>query len=113
MIGPPSRNRAPRVLRGLTHYQGNTTLSRCDGDGLLYVEGDLHLGKDFTYRGLVYATGTRLLEGSCWVLGAVIAGTGVNATSSDRAAVLYSRETIENAVSRYASRFVRLSWREG
>jgi len=113
MIGPPSRNRAPRVLRGLTHYQGNTTLSRCDGDGLLYVEGDLHLGKDFTYRGLVYATGRVYVEGSCWVLGAVIAGAGVNATSSDRAAVLYSRETIENAVSRYASRFVRLSWREG
>jgi len=113
MIGPPSRNRAPRVLHGLTHYQGNTSLSRCDGDGLLYVEGDLHIGKDFTYRGLVYATGRVTVDGSSWVLGGVIAGTGFNATSNDRAAVLYSRETIENAVSRYASRFVRLSWREG
>jgi hypothetical protein len=113
MIGPPSRNRTPKTLRGLTHYQGTTWLSRCDGDGLLYVEGDLHIGKDFTYRGLVYVTGRVIVDGSSWVLGAVVAGAGYTAASGDRCAVLYSRETIENAVSRYASRFVRLSWREG
>lgn len=113
MIGPPSRNRTPKTLRGLTHYQGTTTLARCEGDGLLYVEGDLHIGKDFTYRGLVYATGRVFIDGSSWVLGAVVAGAGFTAAGGDRCAVLYSRDTIENAVSRYASRFVRLSWREG
>ena len=112
MLGPASRNTKARTLQGLTHFRGTTWLDRCDGEGLLYVEGDLHLGQEFTFRGLVYATGRIVVDGPCWVLGAMAAGGDFTSSGQGRCAVLYSRETIENAVSRYAARFVRLSWRE-
>lgn len=113
MLGPPQHARKPKVLQGITYYKGATTLEHCDGEGLLYVDGDLHVGKEFTYRGLVYATGRIVVDGPCWVLGAMTAGGSVTANSGNRCIVLYSREAIESAVSRYATRFVRLSWREG
>ena len=113
VLGPVQHGKFTKHPNGLLYYTGDVWASRCDGDGLLYVEGDLHIGPEFAFRGLVYATGRIVIDGSCWVLGSMVAGKGVTlAQGRGRVAVLYSSDTIEANVTRYAARFVRLSWRE-
>jgi Tfp pilus assembly protein PilX len=113
MVGSAVQGPLKRKFRGITHTAGPTIADQSDGEGLLYVEGDLTIRDDFTYRGLVYATGQIVVDGSCWVLGSMMAEKGVViASRSGTSAFLYSREAIEDGVGRYGTRFVRLSWRE-
>ncbi|HEY3190859.1 MAG TPA: hypothetical protein VGJ70_25430 [Solirubrobacteraceae bacterium] len=113
MVGPPVPSALGRRLRGIVHVTGPVTARHCEGEGLLVVEGDLTIRDGFAYRGLVYATGRVVVDGSCWVLGAVVAGRDVVIGSrGGSCAVLYSRDAIERGVDRFGTRLVLLSRRE-
>jgi hypothetical protein len=40
-----------------------------DGEGLLYIDGDLNLNSNFSYKGLIYCEGDITVNGNAWVLG--------------------------------------------
>lgn len=112
-LGRPRRGKLPPHFEGIAYYTGDTHLDNVDGEGLLYVEGDLTLRGNTTFRGLVYATGHVVIDGSCWVLGSVVGGRSVHLLSRDGAcAVLFSHATVEHAIENHATRLVQLSWRE-
>ncbi|MBI5837907.1 MAG: hypothetical protein HZB25_11745 [Candidatus Eisenbacteria bacterium] len=83
-----------------------------DGEGFLYVDGDLQINGNFTYRGLIYVEGDLSINGTCWILGALVVKgkTTIHLATGD-ATVLYSGEAIEQALERYSRRFTRISWR--
>lgn len=113
VLGRARRTDLPRRFTGIAFYTGATRIENVDGEGLLYVEGDLELHGTNTFRGLVYATGHVVIDGPCWVLGSVIGAGGVRIDSRDgTVAVLYSHEAIVQGFDQNASRFVQLSWRE-
>lgn len=116
---------APRTavssLYGLNYIDNNFTtqdksaslaLHSVEGEGLLYVDGDLHVNAGFVYRGLIYVEGDFDINGQAWILGGVIVkGNGV-VKANGGMTILYSSEMISQALSKYAGQFVTLSWRE-
>ena len=83
-----------------------------DGEGLLYVDGDLTLNSTFTYRGMVYIEGDLKLNGTAWILGGLVVRGKTEVKMNGGATVLYSSEAIMIALAKYGSQFVTLSWRE-
>lgn len=88
------------------------------GSGILIVTGDMKTTSQFEFRGLVYVEGDADLRGGTFFLGAM-AVKGVAATNKTNAGsstILYSKKTVENAVSAAFSSvglaFNLLSWRE-
>jgi hypothetical protein len=120
-IGAPSAI-AVDPPRGI-HYLDNDTMTQNvsgafdyhggNGEGLLYVDGDLELNGIFTFRGLVYVEGDIKINGTLWVLGGLIVKgvTRVKVATGD-CAVLYSEETIRQKIARYGGDLVTLSWIE-
>ena len=85
-----------------------------DGEGMLYVDGDLSLNGNFTYRGLVYVEGDLAINGQTWILGGLIVkGKSTINIANGTCVVLYSKDTIEQKIAKWGGQFVTLSWREG
>jgi Tfp pilus assembly protein PilX len=92
---------------GNFHYNGG------DGEGLLYVDGDLRLNGNFTYRGLIYCEGDLDINGNCWILGGlVVKGKSKVKIANGSATILYSSEAIQQKISKYGGNLRTLAWRE-
>ncbi len=88
-------------------YQGG------DGEGMLYVDGDLTLNGNFSYRGLIYVEGDIAVNGSAWVLGGMVCrGKTVIKLANGNLTVLYSYASILENITKYGDQFINLSWRE-
>ncbi len=119
-IGAP-RATEPSNINGMVYLDNNsTTQDRSgsfafhgkQGEGFLYVDGDLTLNSTFTYRGLVYVEGDLKLNGSAWILGALIVRGSTELKANGGATVLYSGDAIQQALAKASGQFVTLSWRQ-
>ncbi|PYP39574.1 MAG: hypothetical protein DMD43_10595 [Gemmatimonadetes bacterium] len=120
-IGQPLRT-IPENPRGILYIDDNDIaqdqsgtfgLKNGDGEGLLYIDGDMTLNGNFTYEGLIYVEGNLDINGTCWILGALIVKgkTTIKLANGD-CTVLYSSAAIEENISKYGGQIVTLSWRE-
>ncbi len=119
-IGSPI-NGAPSNLNGIYYVDNNTSIGDQsanlgihggDGEGMLYVDGDLTINANFTYRGLIYVEGDLKMNGQAWVLGGIIVKGRSTVRQNGGATILYSSEAIARALAHYGGQFVTLSWRE-
>lgn len=89
------------------HLNGGT------GEGLLYIDGDCHINGNFMFKGLIYVEGDFQVNGTCWILGGIIVkGISEIKVANGTCDILYSRDAIEQNISRYGGQFVTLSWLE-
>lgn len=119
-IGAPI-NGAPANLNGIYYVDNNGIpgdqskdigIHGGDGEGLLYVDGDLTINAQTYYRGLIYVEGDLKMNGQVWVLGGVIVKGRATVRQNGGATILYSSEAISRALAKYGGQFVTLSWRE-
>ncbi len=105
-LGDP--NSAPQKAKQQFKIKGG------NGDGILYVDGDLELSGDFTFRGLIYVEGTLTMKGNGWVLGAIVVADKSNIKTSHKNSltVLKSNEAVSDAVKFRGAPFVTINWRE-
>ena len=94
------------------NQSGDFAYHSTTGEGLLYVDGDLHVNSSFRFRGIVYVEGDFIMNGQCWILGAVIVKGKSEVRQNGGATLLYSSETIRQVLARYGGQFVNLSWVE-
>jgi Tfp pilus assembly protein PilX len=85
-----------------------------NGDGFLYVNGDLDIKGDFTFRGLIYTEGKLTIHGAAWILGGVISKKKphLHGKTGGVVQVLRSEDSITQNISKYASTLATISWRE-
>jgi hypothetical protein len=85
-----------------------------NGDGILYVDGDLDIRGDFTFRGLIYCTGEFRVHGTAWILGGVVSGKHqhIHSKKDKPMSILMSSEAVTQNLNRSSSLFSTLSWRE-
>jgi Tfp pilus assembly protein PilX len=84
-----------------------------NGEGLLYVDGDLTVNGTFTYRGLIYVEGDLHINGNVWILGGIIVrGVTEVKLANGSMTLLYSKDSIEQNIAKHGGQFVTLSWRE-
>jgi Tfp pilus assembly protein PilX len=119
-IGAPVST-APANLNGIYYIDGDAVVGNQstnigihggDGEGMLYVDGDLTANATFSYRGLLYVEGDLNLNGTAWILGGVIVKGRSQVRHNGGATILYSSDAISQALARYGGQFVTLSWRE-
>jgi hypothetical protein len=120
-IGPPS-SAAPQPPVGIVYLDndgvsqnqsGSYHYNGGDGEGLLYVDGDLQVNGNFNYKGLIYVEGNLSINGTCWVLGGIVVrGKTRIDIANGNCTVLYSSEAIEQNISKHGGQFVTLAWRE-
>ena len=119
-VGAPLSS-APGNLNGILYLDNNVVISDQsgafgihggDGEGLLYVDGDLILNSTFTYRGLIYVEGDLKINGQAWILGGVVVKGRSQVTQNGGSTILYSNEAITRALAQYGGQFVTMSWRE-
>lgn len=91
---------------------GNFAFHNVDGEGLLYVDGDLTLNSDFSWKGLVYIEGDLKLNGNAWVLGGIVVRGRAGLKTNGAATLLYSEDAIKQQIAKYGGQMVLLSWRE-
>ena len=118
---------APRDPSSITDWNGlyyvdNNTVTRdascslnpsgVDGEGILYVDGDLHLNSNFHYKGLIFVEGDLVINGNAWVLGSIVVKGTTNVKASGGMTLLYSKEAISQMLSKYGGQLVTLNWRE-
>jgi hypothetical protein len=92
---------------------GNFAYHGGNGHGFLYVDGDMTINGNFTYRGLIYIEGDLKINGTCWILGGLVVKgkTSVNIANGNLT-ILYSSDAITQNISQSGTQYVRLSWRE-
>jgi Tfp pilus assembly protein PilX len=84
-----------------------------DGEGLLYVDGDLTLNGIFNFKGLIYVEGDLKINGTLWILGGlVVKGITTVKIANGDCTVLYSEDAITQYVTKYGGQFINLAWRE-
>lgn len=85
-----------------------------NGDGILYVDGDLELSGDFTFRGLIYVEGTLTMKGNGWVLGSIVVADKARIKTSHKntLTVLKSNSAVSDAIGSYGAPFLTINWRE-
>jgi hypothetical protein len=84
-----------------------------NGEGLLYVDGDLSINGNFTYRGLIYVEGDLKINGTCWILGGLIVrGKTTVKIANGNCDILYSADAISQNIAKHGGQFSTLSWRE-
>ncbi|MEO6462896.1 MAG: hypothetical protein ABIP29_07455, partial [Candidatus Eisenbacteria bacterium] len=115
-------NTEPAVAQGLFYLDddlvkqnksGNFAYNGGDGEGFLYVDGDLRLNGSFTYRGLIYAEGDIFVNGNMWLLGGLVAkGKQGVKIANGSATILYSGEAISQTISKYGGDIRTIAWRE-
>ena len=117
----PRQSSVPADLHGIIYLDNNAVAQDAagswgihggDGEGLIYVDGDLTINAGFYYRGLIYVEGDLNWNGQAWVLGGVIVKGKSQIKQTDGSTLLYSSEAITRALARYGGQFVTLSWRE-
>ncbi len=92
---------------------GDFSYNGGDGEGLMYVDGDLRLNGNFTYKGLIYAEGDVTINGTCWILGGLIVnGKTTVRIANGSAIVLYSSEAISQTISKFGGNMRTIAWRE-
>jgi Tfp pilus assembly protein PilX len=92
---------------------GNFAYHGGDGEGLLYVDGNLTLNGGFNYRGLIYVEGDLQINGTTWILGGLIVkGQTKVKIANGNCTILYSADAISQNIAKYGGQFVTLSWRE-
>ncbi len=125
-IGQPNKKIVNGALipRGLTYLgdpkdkpgDGKKTykLKGAGGDGLLYVNGNLEIDGDFTFRGLIYVEGEFTVKGSGWVLGGIVVKDKSKLGGSHHEALtaLKSNEAVQEFIGNYGSPFITINWRE-
>jgi hypothetical protein len=84
------------------------------GEGILYVDGDLHLTGLVAFRGLIYVEGDFTSEATGTVVGAVVVRgrSESTCTLTNGPAMVYSRDAINRALGRALREIITLSWRE-
>jgi hypothetical protein len=118
---------APRDPSSITDYNGlyyldNNATTRdascsvspagANGEGILYVDGDLHVNSNFHYKGLIFVEGDFDINGNAWVLGSIVVKGKTNIKSNGGMTLLYSTEAISQMLSKYGGQVVTLNWRE-
>ena len=94
-------------------HSGNFAYHGGDGEGLLYVDGDLTINGNFNFKGLVYIEGDLKINGTCWILGGlVVKGITTVKIANGDCTVLYSEDAITQYVTKYGGTFINLSWRQ-
>lgn len=92
---------------------GNFAYHGGNGEGFLYIDGDLTINGNFNYKGLIYIEGDLKVNGTTWILGAlVVRGKTTVKLANGSCTVLYSSEAIQQSIARYGGQFVTLSWRQ-
>jgi type IV pilus assembly protein PilX len=86
--------------------------SGVDGEGFLYVDGDLKLNSNFSYKGFIFVEGDITVNGNAWILGGLVCRGKANIKLNGKMTVLYSSDAITQMLTKYGSQFVTLSWRE-
>ena len=118
-IGAPTTS--PPNWNGIRYYDNNTitqdqsaslALHSVDGEGYLYVDGDLHVNAGFHYKGLIFVEGDLDINGQAWVLGGIIVKGKTTTRVNGGMTVLYSGDAITQTITKYGGQFVTLSWRE-
>lgn len=120
-IGPPL-SVPPVTPNGIYYLDNNAThqdqsgtfaYNGANGEGFLYVDGDLTINGNFTFRGLIYIEGDLKINGNSWILGGLIVkGKGRVQLANGGCVVLYSRDAVQQNVSKYGQQFTTLAWRE-
>ncbi len=120
-VGAPLRNE-PSPPTGINYLDNNNTAQDASGQfayhggngtGFLYVDGDLTINGNFTYKGLIYVEGDLKINGTCWILGAlVVKGKTTINIANGNLTVLYSSDAITQNINSGGSSFVKISWRE-
>jgi Tfp pilus assembly protein PilX len=114
-------NTAPTNWNGVYYWDNNNVtqdqsatlgLHSVNGEGFLYVDGNLTLNAGFHYKGLVYVEGDLSIAGQAWVLGGLIVNGQTSVKPAGGMTILYSSEAITQALAKYGGQFVTLSWRE-
>lgn len=84
------------------------------GEGLVYVDGDLTLSGTVQFRGLLYVEGNFTSTATGQIIGGLVVRgrAGGTTTLTNGPAVLYSRDAVNVAVARARGTLVQLSWRE-
>ncbi len=92
---------------------GNFAFNGGTGEGLLDVDGDLHLNGSYNYRGLIYAEGDVDINGNCWILGSLIVnGKTTVKIANGSAIVLYSSEAVAQMIAKHGGNIQTIAWRE-
>ncbi len=94
------------------NQKGNFAFHGVNGEGFLYVDGDLTLNSSFTYKGLIYIEGDLKINGQAWVLGAVVVRGKSKLNLNGGMTILYSSDAIQLELAKYRGEFMTLSWRE-
>jgi hypothetical protein len=119
-LGQPI-NSAPSSWEGVFNWDNNATtqdqsanlaLHSVNGEGFLYVDGDLRCNAGFHYKGLIYVEGDFDINGQAWILGGVIVSGRTSIKANGGMTILYSSEAITQALAKFGGQFVTLSWRE-
>lgn len=84
------------------------------GDGLLYVNGDLEIQGDFTFRGLIYVEGQITIKGSGWILGGLVIGdkSKIGASHKESLTIVKSNAAVSQFLGSHKTPFITLGWRE-
>jgi Tfp pilus assembly protein PilX len=118
-IGAPVTN--PPNWKGVYYIDNNAVtqdlsadlkLTSVDGEGFIYVDGNLHISSNFHYTGLIYVEGDFDINGNAWVLGGIIVKGQTNIKANGGMTILYSKDAINQSLSKYGGQFVTLNWRE-
>jgi type IV pilus assembly protein PilX len=121
LVGPPVNPASVTNWNGILNLDddGVTQNQSCsvgpngvDGEGLLYIDGDLNLNSNFSYKGLIYVEGDITVNGNAWILGGIVARGKTKIKINGNMTVLYSGDAITQMLQKYGSQFVTLSWRE-
>jgi Tfp pilus assembly protein PilX len=95
------------------NQSGDWGMNGGDGDGFIYCDGDFSINGNTTFKGLLYVEGDLKMNGNCWLLGGLIVrGKSTIKCANGSAILLYSSESIQQNISKYAGNIRMLSWRE-
>jgi hypothetical protein len=120
-LGSPSAS--PSSYQGFVWMDNNGVLNdgnaayaiaNLNGEGVLYVDGNLALTGAVAWRGLIWVEGTLTASATGSVIGAVVVRgrPGGACSLSGGPAVLYSLDAVNNAAARGMKQIVALTWRE-
>jgi hypothetical protein len=97
----------------LNRNNGSWTFNGGDGEGLLYVDGDLQINGTFTYRGMIYVEGDLTINGNAgsWAASIVKGKTvGQDRERLGRRPLL--GEAMQQYISKYGGNIRTIAWKE-
>src|SRR5439155_15733791 len=106
MVGAPVTN--PANWKGVYNIDNNNItqdgsadlkIQSATGEGLLYVDGNLHVNANFHYVGLIYVEGDFDINRSAWILGGVICHGKTTITANGAMPIRYSADAINQTLT--------------